>query len=127
MPMTGLGKCTLRYLIQNVHFFKSCYVCAKLLQSYPALCNPMDCALPGSSVHESLQARILGWVAMLSSRGSSKRRNRTCISYVSCGTSRRLLLAPPGMPKESLRIFNCKKAFFLNMSPKRAACIMLGT
>ena len=73
--MTGLGKCTLHCLIQNVHFFKEFYVCAKLLQSCPALCNPMDCVLPGSSVHESVQARILGWVAMLSSRGSSKPRN----------------------------------------------------
>ena len=34
-------------------------VCAKLLQSCPTLCNPMDCSLPGSSVHGSLQARIL--------------------------------------------------------------------
>ena len=36
-------------------------VCAltKLFQSYPTLCNPMDCSPPGSSVHEILQARIL--------------------------------------------------------------------
>ena len=36
-----------------------------------ALCNPMDCSPPGSSVHGILQARILEWVAMPSSRGSS--------------------------------------------------------
>ena len=35
----------------------------------PLLCDPMDCSLPGSSVHEILQARILEWVATLSSRG----------------------------------------------------------
>ena len=35
------------------------------------LCDPMDCSLPGSSVHGILQARILEWVAMPSSRGSS--------------------------------------------------------
>ena len=35
---------------------------AKLLQSCPTLCNPMDCSLPGSSVHGILQARILEWV-----------------------------------------------------------------
>ena len=35
------------------------------------LCNPMDCSLPGSSVHGILQARILKWIAMPSSRGSS--------------------------------------------------------
>ena len=45
-------------------------VCAKALQSCPTLCDPMDCSLPGSSVHGILQARILEWVAMPSSRGS---------------------------------------------------------
>ena len=39
-------------------------------QSCPALCGPMDYSLPGSSVHGILQARILEWVAIPSSRGS---------------------------------------------------------
>ena len=39
------------------------------LESYPALCDPMDCSPPGSSVHGILQARILEWVAILTSRG----------------------------------------------------------
>ena len=43
-----------------------------------------DCSLPGSSVHGILQARILEWVAMPSSRGSSQPRNWTHISCVSC-------------------------------------------
>ena len=34
-----------------------------IAQSYPTLCDPMDCSLPGSSVHGILQARILEWVA----------------------------------------------------------------
>ena len=38
----------------------------------------------GSSVHGILQARILEWVVMPSSRGSSQPRDRTCVSYVSC-------------------------------------------
>ena len=38
-------------------------LCAKLLQFCPTLCDPKDCGPPGSSVHEILQARILGWVA----------------------------------------------------------------
>ena len=42
---------------------------AKLLQSCPTLCNPMDCSPQGSSVHRILQARILEWVATLSSDG----------------------------------------------------------
>ena len=40
-------------------------------QSCLTLCNPMNCSLPGSSVHGILQARILEWIAMPSSRGSS--------------------------------------------------------
>ena len=44
---------------------------AKLFQLCLTLCNPVDNSLPGSFVHEILQARILGWVAMPSSGGSS--------------------------------------------------------
>ena len=46
-------------------------VLAKSLQSCLTLCDSMDCSLPGSSVHGILQARILEWVAMPSSRESS--------------------------------------------------------
>ena len=46
------------------------------------LCSPMDCGPPVSSVHGILPARILEWVAMPSYRGSSRPRNRTCVSYV---------------------------------------------
>ena len=59
-------------------------VCAKSLQSCPILCDPMDCRLLGSSAHEILQARILEWVAMPSSKGSSQPRDRTHVSYISC-------------------------------------------
>ena len=59
-------------------------VCAKLLQLCLTLCDPMDSSPPGSSVHGILQARILEWVAMPSSRGSSRPRDRTCVSYISC-------------------------------------------
>ena len=46
-------------------------------QLCPTLCNPMDCSAPGFSVCGILQARILEWVAMPSSRGSSQPRDRT--------------------------------------------------
>ena len=46
-------------------------VCAKSFQSCLTLRDPMDGSLPGSSVHGILWARILEWVAMPSSRGSS--------------------------------------------------------
>ena len=56
---------------------------AKLLQSCPTLCNPMDCSPPGSSVHRILQARILEWVALPFSRGSSLPRDEAFVSYAS--------------------------------------------
>ena len=50
----------------------------------------MDYSLPGSSVHGILQKRILEWVALPSSRGSSRPRDQTCVSYISC-TDRQFL------------------------------------
>ena len=44
-------------------------------QSCPTLCDPIDCGLPGSSVHGILQAKIVEWVAMPYSRGSSQPRD----------------------------------------------------
>ena len=57
-------------------------VCAQLLQLCPALCDLVDCSSPGSSVHEILQARILEWVAMRTSRASSRPRDWTHISCI---------------------------------------------
>ena len=57
---------------------------AKSLRSCQTLWDPVDCSLPGSSVHAILQIRILHWVAMPSFRGSSRPRDRTHVSYVSC-------------------------------------------
>ena len=54
-------------------------------QSWPTLCCPLDCSLPGSSIHMILQARIAEWVAMPSSRGSSWPRNQTCVSCTAGG------------------------------------------
>ena len=56
-----------------------CAVCAQVC---PNLWDPMDCSPPGSSVHGIFQARILEWVAISSSRGSSQSRDQTCISYI---------------------------------------------
>ena len=56
-----------------------------VFQSCPILCTPLDSSLPGCSVHGILQARILEWIAMPSSRGSSLLRDRT---WVSCMAGR---------------------------------------
>ena len=53
------------------------YTVTEVAQSCLTLCDPMDCSLPGSSVHEILQARVLEWVAISFSRGSSPPRNQT--------------------------------------------------
>ena len=59
---------------------RTTHVHAKLIHSHPTLCNPSDCSLPGSFLHGIIQARILEWVAISSSRGSSWPRDRTCVS-----------------------------------------------
>ena len=55
---------------------------SEVAQSYPTLCHPMDCSPPGSSVLGILQARILEWVAIFFSRGSSLSRERTQVSCI---------------------------------------------
>ena len=59
--------------------------------------TPMDCSPPGSSVHGILQARILEWVAVSSSRGSSRPRDPT---HVCCIAGRFFTTEPPGKPSE---------------------------
>ena len=73
----------------------------KLLQLYLILCDPMDYSLPGSSIHGISQAKILEWVAISFSRGSSQPRDQTCVSYICTGrrVAGSLPLAPPGKPK----------------------------
>ena len=61
-----------------------CFVPCLVPQSCPTLCDLTDYSPPGSSVLGILQARILEWVTMSSSRGSSQPRDRTHISNASC-------------------------------------------
>ena len=67
----------------------------EVTQSCPTLCNPVDCSPPGSSVHGILQARILEWVAISFSRGSSQPRDQTQVSRIG---GRRLTSEPPRKP-----------------------------
>ena len=72
-----------------------CDMYAKSLQSCLTLCDPMDCSLPGSSVH-AVQARILEWIALPSSGGSSwSTPHLLCLLYWQVGS---LPPAPPGKP-----------------------------
>ena len=76
---------------------------AKSLHPYPTVSEPMDCSLPGSSVHRTLQARILEWVAIPFSRGSSWPRDRTWVSCDSYIAGRFFTAEPAGKP--GLRLY----------------------
>ena len=84
----------------EVNFTKAC-MHAKLLQSCQTLWDPMDYSPPGSSVQGILQTRILEWVAMPFSRGSSPPRDQTqilCLLHWQVGS---LLLEASGKPYKS--------------------------
>ena len=55
---------------------------SEVTQSCPTLCDPVDCSLLGSSVHGVFQARVLEWVAISFSRGSSRPRDLTRVSHI---------------------------------------------
>ena len=55
---------------------------SEVTQSCLTLCDPMDCSLPGSSVHGIFQAGVLEWIAISFSRGSSLSRDRTWVSHI---------------------------------------------
>ena len=54
----------------------------EVAQSCPTLCDPMDCSLPGSSIHGIFRARVLEWVASSFSRRSSWPRDWTWVSRI---------------------------------------------
>ena len=60
-------------------YLEGCLLCevsevSEVAQSYPTLCDPMDCSLPGSSVHGIFQARVLEWVAIFVRNGQLKQQ-----------------------------------------------------
>ena len=63
----------------------TCAVLCLVAQSCPTLCDPVDCSLSGSFVHGILQARILEWIAIPFSRGSSQPRDQTQASHIAGG------------------------------------------
>ena len=81
------------------------------------LCDAMDCSLPGSSIHGILQVRILEWIAISSSRGSSRPRDWSFISYIylhwQVGS---LPLASPG---KNITIYECTKLTYFHVKCKQ--------
>ena len=79
-------RCGLRFLWLPVPvlsgFFLAVHMCVLVAQSCRTVCGPMDYSPPGSSVHGILQTRILEWVAVSFSRGSSQPRDWTRVSCI---------------------------------------------
>ena len=75
-------------------------ILSEVAQSCLTLCDPMDCSLPCSSVHGIFQVRVLGWVVISFSRGSSQPRDRT---WVPCIVGRRFTVSAT---REVPRILN---------------------
>ena len=85
-------------------------VCVLVAQICPTLWNPIDCSLPGSSVHEILQARILDWIVIPSSRWSSQPRDWT---WASCIAGRSITVWAPGKPQKGHALsFSAKSSVF---------------
>ena len=81
------GKCcSVNLESKRVYLYRICewwkWKESEVAQSCPTLCNPMDCSLPGSSIHGIFQARILEWVAISFSRGSSWPRDQARVSLI---------------------------------------------
>ena len=88
------------FLLFHVLFLVS----AKSLQLCLTLYDPVDCSPLGSCVHGNLQARILEWVTIPSSRGSSQPRDQTCVSYKLPQNPLEIVERPPSKEmKPSLR------------------------
>ena len=99
---------------QTVIYWKD-IVCAKLCQSCLTLCNPMDCSPPGYSVHGILQARILQWVAISSSRGIFLIQH---LLYLLHWQMSSLPLAPPGKRIDTFLI-SPKRTLAVEKFPER--------
>ena len=87
-------------------------------QSYPTLCNPMDCSPPGSSVHGISRAGILEWVAISSSGGSSWWTQGSNLSLLHC---RQILYHLSHCTKIYLLINICMQTYRNSYVPTRTA------
>ena len=110
------------FLTSNTGKLMVCWKESEVAQSCLTLCNPMDCSLSGSSVHGIFQARVLEWIAISFSRGSSQPRNWTrvsrivsrhlniCFNRQLIDLVRNILFLPNGNPLQKPHCF----FFFLN-------------
>ena len=88
-----------------------CQFCVLFAQLCLTLCDSMDCSQPGSSIHGVLEARILEWVVIPFSRGSSQPRDQT---WVSCSAGRFFTIwATREVTQNQFRIHSILKVLFL--------------
>ena len=93
--------CASGFQMSTFHLQCVCVCGCVVAKSYPTLCNPMDCSLPGSPVRGILQARTLEWAATSSSRGSSWPR----IEPTSPALAGRFLISEPPVKPLNLSLF----------------------
>ena len=87
--LSNIVSCLLQSVIKLKEGLSILCVRAKSLQLYPALCDPMDCSPPDSSLQGFTRQEYWSeWIVMPSSKESSLSRDRTCVSWGSCITGR---------------------------------------
>ena len=104
IPLLYLYQFKAIFYITSIFIFAVCCTMLSRVQLFVIL---WTVAQPGSSAHGITQRRILEWVAISSSRGSSQPRDQTCISHDSCIAGGFFTTKPLGKPQDSsLRNFN---------------------
>ena len=88
-------------------------------------CDPIDCSPPGSPVHKILQARMLEWVSISSSRGSSRPRGQIHVSCISCiaGFS---MLSHRGSPHVNRGVLNKNESAYVFLPQPTEKFVILG-
>ena len=99
------------------------YCCCLAAKSCLTLCDPMDCSPPGCSVHVTSQARILEWVAISFSRGSSRPRDQT---QVNCLAGEFFSTEPAGKPLFTLTLPVCRAILLSECSGTSPQGLSLG-
>ena len=124
--MASLSKSYMDWLTIFLAGVCVCVCVCSVTQSFPALCDPLNYSPPGFSVHGILQAKVLEWVDISYSRGSSQLRDQTQI----CWVGRQILYhCVPGKPSRrceplSVNVLSCRGSL---EAPERAEHFLFNT
>ena len=99
--------------------------CCLVAKSCPALLDLKDYSPPSFSIHGTSQARILEWVAISSSRGSSQLRDQTRVSGLSCTAGEFFATEPPGKPSVRIKRGNPHKGLSPRSQPESAQSVFV--